>query len=50
MPLTLVRENNPLADPARQRAVLAAVPVRPFEAALADADRWPLRAATPGPR
>ena len=42
--LTLLRQGNPLADPARQRAELAAVPVRPFAAALADAGLWPLRA------
>jgi radical SAM/Cys-rich protein len=42
--LTLLREANPLADPANQRRILAGGPHRPFEEALTDGGLWPLRA------
>src|SRR4051812_24929474 len=42
--LTLLRQNSPLADPSRQREVLAGDSVRPFEAALAEGGHWPLEA------
>ena len=42
--LTLLREGNPLADPANQRRILAGGPLRLFEEALSDSGLWPLRA------
>ena len=46
-PASLLSRRAPLADPAEQRAVLAALPLaRTFEAALAGSGLWPLR---PGP-
>src|SRR5713101_254549 len=42
--LTLLRQGNPLADPANQRNVLAGGRQRPFQQALADSGLWPLRA------
>lgn len=44
MPLTLLRDGNPLADPAAQRHILASDACRPFEQALAESGLWPLRA------
>jgi len=43
--LTLARQGSPLADPARQRTILASAPIAPFERTLADARLPPLRAA-----
>jgi radical SAM/Cys-rich protein len=42
--LTLLRRNDPLADPARQVRQLESGPQRPFDAALADSGLFPLRA------
>lgn len=43
--LTLLRQNNPLADPAYQRKLLASAGRhKPFAQSLADAGLWPLRA------
>lgn len=42
--LTLLRDGNPLADPASQRRILAAGSNRPFEVALAEGGLWPLHA------
>ena len=43
--LTLLRHDNPLADPVNQRHVLADGLHRQFEQALADSGLWPLRAS-----
>ena len=42
--LTLLREGNPLSDPANQLRVLSGGPNRPVEDTLADSGLWPLRA------
>ncbi len=42
--LTLLRQNSPLANSARQRQVLAQGRIPPFEATLAASGQWPLRA------
>ena len=42
--LTLTRRGSPLADPARQRAVLDGGGLLPFESALATGGLWPLEA------
>lgn len=42
--LTLLKQNSPLAEPARQRDVLNTSPIPRFEAKLADHGLWPLRA------
>jgi radical SAM/Cys-rich protein len=43
-PLTLMRRGSPLADPARQRAVLDGGDLPSFESALAAGGLWPLEA------
>jgi radical SAM/Cys-rich protein len=43
--LTLLRQGNPLADPANQLYILADKRHRPFEQALTDSGLWPLCAA-----
>src|SRR5687767_2959068 len=44
--LTLMNSRSPLAEAAKQRALLAALPLqRTFEEAIASADHEPLRAA-----
>ncbi|MHB1556395.1 MAG: arsenosugar biosynthesis radical SAM (seleno)protein ArsS [Isosphaeraceae bacterium] len=42
--LTLLRDGNPLADPAAQRRILSGGLHRPFEESLADGGLWPLSA------
>ncbi|MEZ6127207.1 MAG: arsenosugar biosynthesis radical SAM protein ArsS [Planctomycetaceae bacterium] len=41
--LTLLRQQNPLADPARQRQILQSGDSKPFETSLAESDQAPLR-------